>query len=92
MMKTLVTCLVGVLALISAFCWVKSARATVLADSRTAGYGALLGGDLIAHGPNGERIDLHATLVLQSRWNRYAAYSAALCALAQAVSVSLFPS
>jgi hypothetical protein len=91
-MKAFVTCLVGVLALISAFCWVKSAWATVLADSRTAGFGAQLGGGLIAQGPKGERIDLHATLVLQSRWNRYAAYSAALCALAQAILVSLFPS
>ena len=91
-MKIFLTCLVGALALMSAFFWVKSARATVLADSRTGGYGAMLGGDLIAEGPNGERIDLHATLVEQSRWNRYAAYSAALCALAQAVLVSMFPS
>lgn len=91
-MQAYLTCLVGALALFSAFCWVKSARATVLADSRTAGYGALLGGDLISKGPNGERIDLHATLIEQSRWNRYAAYTAALCALAQAVLVLLFPS
>lgn len=91
-MKAFLTVLVGVLALASAILWVKSARATVLADSRTAGFGALLGGDLITKGQKGERIDLHATLVEQSRWNRYAAYSAALCALVQAVLVSLFPS
>lgn len=91
-MKAFLTVLVGVLALVSAILWVKSARATVLADNRTAGFGALLGGDLIAKGAKGERIDLHATLVEQSRWNRYAAYSAALCALMQAVLVSFFPS
>lgn len=91
-MKLALTCLVGVLALVSAFFWVKSARATVLADSRTVGFGALMGGDVITKGAKGERIDLHATLAEQSRWNRYAAYSAALCALAQAVSASVFPS
>lgn len=91
-MKALLTLLVGVLALVSAILWVKSARANVLADNRTVGFGALMGGDLIAKGPKGERIDLHATLVEQSRWNRYAAYSAALCALVQAVLVSLYQS
>ncbi|MFC7462062.1 hypothetical protein [Hydrogenophaga defluvii] len=89
-MKTFLTLLVVVLALVSAFCWAISARATVLASNQSSGYGALLGGDLIAKGPSGERIDLHATLVKQSRWNRYAAISAAICAIAQAALFAWF--
>lgn len=81
--KLALTFLVAFFAFLSASLWVKSARANVLASNQSSGYGALLGGDLIAQGRNGERIDLHATLVEQSRWNRWAAYSAAACATAQ---------
>lgn len=90
--KLLLTCLVATSALVSAGLWVKSARVMVLADDRTSGYGAVLGGDLIAEGENGERIDLHATLAAQSHWNRWAAYSAAVCAALQGLLTSFFPS
>jgi len=82
-MKLILTILVSVSALVSAIYWVKSARTTVMAESQTGGFGAVLGGGMIIQGPRGERIDLHATMNEQSRWNRYAAYSAALCAFAQ---------
>jgi hypothetical protein len=84
-LKYALTILVIVSAVASAFMWVKSARAKILADSRTSGFGALMGGDIIIQGKNGERIDLHETFNEQSRWNSYAAYSAAVCALAQAL-------
>lgn len=84
-LKFALTVLVVLSAVASASMWVKSARAKVLADSRTSGVGALLGGDIIIQGKNGERIDLHDTFNEQSRWNSYAAYSAAVCALAQAL-------
>lgn len=84
-LKFALTVLVVLSALVSAFMWVKSARAKVLADGRTAGVGALMDGDIIIQGKNGERIDLHDTFNEQSRWNSYAAYSAAVCALAQAL-------
>lgn len=84
-LKYALTILVVLSAVASAFMWVKSARAKVLADSRTSGVGALMGGDIIIQGKNGERIDLHETFNEQSRWNSYAAYSAAVCALAQAL-------
>jgi len=81
---------VVVTALMSALMWVKSARAKVLADERTSGVGALMGGYLIIKGENGERIDVQDTFAEQSRWNSFAAYSAAICALAQA-ALSLMP-
>jgi len=89
-LKIALTFLVGLSALASAFMWIKSARAKVLADDSTAGVGALMGGYLIIQGLKGERIDMHETFTQQSRWNAYAAYSAAVCALAQAI-LSLMP-
>jgi len=84
-LKYALTILVVLSAVASAFMWVKSARAKILADSQKSGVGALMGGDIIIQGKNGERIDLHETFNEQSRWNSYAAYSAAVCALAQAL-------
>ena len=84
-LKFILTCLIALSALASAAMWVKSARAKVLADDSTSGVGALMGGYLIIEGKNGERIDMHDTFNEQSRWNSYAAYSAAVCALSQAV-------
>ncbi len=91
-MKLLLMWLVVIFALASGYLWIRSARANVLASDKTAGYGALMGGELVAQGPKGERIDLHATLVEQSRWNQLAAYCAAASATAQALQSYLFPS
>ncbi len=90
-MKLLLNCLVSIFASLSAILWVCSARATVLARDQTGGVGGMLGGDLITRGAKGERIDLHATLVEQSRWNQRAAYCAAICAVAQALLYWLYP-
>lgn len=89
-LKIALNIIMGLSAFASACMWIKSARAKVLADDSTAGVGALMGGYLIIQGDKGERIDMHETFNEQSRWNAYAAYSAAVCALAQ-VGLSLMP-
>jgi hypothetical protein len=71
---------------VSAFCWVMSARAEVPAGANTAGVGALLDGDIVIKNTSGERIDLIDTIALQSKWNRWAAITAAIAAGVQALS------
>lgn len=84
-LKSILTIFVIVSAVFSAFMWIKSARAQVLADKTTGGYGCLMGGYIVVKGENNERIDFHKTFNMQSKWNSYAAYSAAFCAVMQAL-------
>jgi hypothetical protein len=72
---------------VSALCWVMSARAEVRAKPGTAGVGALLGGDIVIKNASGQRIDLIDTMAMQSKWNRWAAIFAALATSAQVLTV-----
>lgn len=85
-LKKLAVAVTLVAGAMSAFCWVMSARSEVAARPDTAGVGALLGGDIIIKNTAGERIDLIDTMAKQSKWNRWAAVSAAIAAGAQALS------
>jgi hypothetical protein len=71
----------------SAFCWVMSAKAEVAAKPDTAGFGALLGGDIVIKNAAGQRIDLIDTIAMQSKWNRWAAVFAAIATGAQVLAV-----
>lgn len=79
MYETILTWASAAAALVAAILWVLASRATVPAPPETQGVGALMGGYLISM-VNGKRIDLHATLDLQSKWNAKAACAAALSA------------
>lgn len=72
---------------VSAFCWVMSARAEVAAKPDTAGVGALLGGNIVIKNAAGQRIDLIDTMAMQSKWNRWAAMFAALATGGQLLAV-----
>lgn len=78
-------------AAVSAYCWFMSARAEVPAGPDTAGVGALLDGGLVVKNANGDRVDLIDTMVLQSKWNRWAAIAAAISAGAQCLIAYLYP-
>lgn len=78
-------------AAISAFCWFMSARAEVPAGANTAGVGALLDGGIIIKNAKGDRVDLIDTMVLQSKWNRWAAVAATMSAGAQCLAAYLYP-
>ena len=70
MMTTTISILIIVTAAISAYCWLKATRTDVPAPAETRGVGALFGGYLVSKNEKGERIDLHETLKVQSKWNR----------------------
>ncbi len=72
-MTAIISILIIITAAISAYCWLKATRTDVPAPEETHGVGAMPGGYLISRNQKGERIDLHDTLNLQSKWNRLGA-------------------
>lgn len=80
MLEGAFTWLAALSAVGASFLWWHASRVMVPAPKETQGVGALLGGHLISV-LDGKRIDLHATLDLQSKWNARAAKSAALSAI-----------
>lgn len=79
--------LTAISAAIAAGLWICSARVTTPAPANTAGFGALPGGYLISMTAKGVRIDLHATLMLQSKWSGRAALAAAASAVCSILSI-----
>jgi hypothetical protein len=80
MIEQLFTWLSAVSALVAGFLWWKASTVSFPAPPETAGVGCLMGGYLISE-IDGKRIDLHATLEAQSKWNSYAAKAATLAAV-----------
>ena len=89
--KTAFNTIVLVSAAVSAFCWFMSARAEVPAEANTAGVGALLDGGIVVKNAKGDRVDLIDTMVLQSKWNRWAAIAATISAATQCLTAYLYP-
>ncbi|WP_375459854.1 hypothetical protein [uncultured Enterovirga sp.] len=83
--------LIAASALIAAVCWLKSTDVDVPAPEHTSGVGAPMGGYLLTTNAKGERIDLHATLLNQTKWNRWAASAAAASAIFAGLSALLPP-
>ena len=76
----------AIAAIVSAYFWWRASRAAVPVPPGTHGVGALTGGYLISIS-NGVRIDLHATLELQSKYNKWAALAAGIASLMAAVAL-----
>ncbi|WP_163005955.1 hypothetical protein [Methylobacterium brachiatum] len=74
-------------ALGAAWLWYKASVASVPAPPETSGVGALFGGYLISK-VDDKRIDLHATLDIQSRMNAKAALAATASAILTAISLA----
>lgn len=74
--------------IVSAYYWTKSTKVEVLAP--TTSVGGVTGGGIHVKLGNGKIIDFHATYDLQSKYNAYAAYAAAVLALLSAALV-FFP-
>jgi hypothetical protein len=72
----------------AAICWMISANAKVLTQT-PGGYGAMLGGELVVRGTNGERLNFLDTYVVQSKCNARAAILTGAGAAAAAVSLIL---
>src|SRR5258708_4980473 len=70
----------AIAAICAAYLWWRASTATVPAPPGTHGVGALLGGYLISMS-KGARIDLHATMELQSNYNARAAIAAGIASL-----------
>lgn len=77
----------AIFAVISAIFWVRSTIVSKPASEGSAGWGALLGGEVVVPGPKGERLDLAGTLLLQSKWNKYAALATAVTAVLTALGL-----
>jgi len=86
MIDQIFTWLTAVASLAAAGLWWKASVVSVPAPPETHGVGALLGGYLISL-IKGKRVDLHATLEAQSKWNAYAAQAATLAAVFGAIAL-----
>lgn len=75
--KTVVTIVLCVSAIISAFCWAKSAAAKVPAK--------FPGSRLVWKDEDGSQTDLVETAKKQGKWNKIAAIFASIAAVAQAI-------
>ena len=89
MLEQLATWAAAMAAVLSGVLWVKTARAEVPAPPNTVGVGWIPGGYLITRNANGDRVDLHETYKLQSKWNSHAAYASALSAVLTALALTL---
>jgi hypothetical protein len=76
-------------AIVAAVFLIMSAVAKEPAPQGTEGVGGLLGGYLIVRDARGRRLDLPRTLQKQSKWNRWAAISAAVGAILGALILLL---
>lgn len=65
--------------IVSAVCWIRTARAEVPAP-KGSGVGGVLGGGVNIKNTKGVLIDLHQTYRAQAKWNGLAAYTAAATA------------
>lgn len=71
---------------VAAACWWISTVVSVPASEKTSGVGAPIGGHLIVLDAKKKRIDLPATLLKQSRWNKCASIAAGVSAVATGLS------
>lgn len=71
----------AIAALLSAYFWVRAASAEVPPPPEwKGGFGAVLGGPVIAKNSKGKPIELIGSMQSQAKWNSQAAYAAAVSA------------
>jgi hypothetical protein len=83
--KTAVSMASCLFALLSCFCWAKSASARVKYRAGNYANGTWV---KVESGPEG-RFDVYATAALQSKWNKFAAGTASIAAFLQTLSAYL---
>ena len=85
LLRSIVTITSCLFALISCFCWLRSASAKVAYRSGNYEEGTVVN---VESGPKG-RFDVYATAALQSKWNKFAAGTASIAAFFQTLSIYL---